>query len=286
MITLRIGGVPEHFNLPWNLTIEQGAPAQLGIDLHWHDYPDGSGAMAAALRSGDLDAALLLTEGAVAGIAAGGGFKVASLYTDSPLLWGIHVPAASQLQSVGDIRGARYAISRRGSGSHLMACVHARAQGWPFEALEFVIVRNLAGAVDAFAAGAADVFFWEKFMTKPLVDAGQFRRVGEFVAPWPAWVLCVADTAGAAQRDALARLLPVVLAQAAALAMRPDVAELIGNRYSLEPRDVTEWLGSTRWSRHVGVTAADLRGVVAALSELDLIRRDFAPTDALAPLHV
>jgi sulfonate transport system substrate-binding protein len=286
MITLKIGGVPEHFNLPWHLAIEQGAPAQLGIDLHWQDYPDGSGAMAAALRSGELDAALLLTEGAVAGIAAGGGFKVASLYTDSPLLWGIHVPAASQLRAVGDIRGARYAISRRGSGSHLMAFVHAREQGWPLEALELVIVRNLAGASDAFATGAADVFFWEKFMTKPLVDAGRFRRVGEFVAPWPAFVLCVADTVDAEQRGAVARLLRLVLAQAAALAVRSDAAVLIGNRYSLEPRDVTEWLGTTRWSERVAVAADDLRGVVAALADLDLVHRDFAATEAIAPLRV
>ena len=277
-----MGGVPEHFNLPWHLAMERGAPADLGIDLQWRDYPDGSGAMAAALRGGELDAALLLTEGAVAGIAGGGDFKVASLYTDSPLLWGIHVPAESRLHTVSDLRGARYAISRRGSGSHLMAFVHARQQGWPLEALELVIVRNLAGAIDAFASGAADVFFWEKFMTKPLVDSGQFRRVGEFVAPWPAFVLCVADTAGTEQRAAFARLLPVVLAQAAALATQPDAAALIGARYALEPRDVGEWLGATRWSQRAGVVPGDLTAVVAALAELELIRSDFAPATAVA----
>ena len=46
-----------------------------------------------------------------------------------------------------------------------------------------------------FASGNADVFFWEKFMTKPLVDAGRFRRVGEFVAPWPAFVVCASNSA-------------------------------------------------------------------------------------------
>jgi ABC-type nitrate/sulfonate/bicarbonate transport system substrate-binding protein len=281
MITLRIGGVPEHFNLPWHLTIEQGEPARLGIELRWQDYPDGSGAMAAALRRGELDAALLLTEGAVAGIADGGRFRVASLYTDSPLIWGIHVPASSPLRTVGDIRGARYAISRRGSGSHLMAFVHARQQGWPLEALDLVIVRNLAGAVEAFAAGTADVFFWEKFMTKPLVDSGQFRRVGEFVAPWPAFVLCLADAAGAVERAALARLMAVVLAQAEALACRTDAAELIGQRYSLAPGDVREWLRATRWSRKVGIAAADVLPVITALGELGLIDRGFEPAQAL-----
>src|SRR6185436_2022101 len=183
MINLRVGGVPEHFNLPWHLAMEAGVPERLGIGLTWRDYPDGSGAMAAALRAGEIDAALLLTEGAVAGVANGGGFRIASLYTESSLIWGIHVPAGSRFKRVDDIRGARYAISRLGSGSHLMAFVHAREQGWPVDELVLVAVRNLAGAVAAFANGTADVFFWEKFMTKPLVDDGRFRRVGEFLAP-------------------------------------------------------------------------------------------------------
>src|SRR5690606_19533964 len=121
MIKLRVGGVPEHFNLPWHLAREGGAAARLGVDLQWQDFPDGSGAMAAALRGGELDAALLLTEGAVAGIAAGAGFRVVRWYTESPLIWGIHVPAASPLTDVAELASARYAISRYGSGSHLMA---------------------------------------------------------------------------------------------------------------------------------------------------------------------
>jgi ABC-type nitrate/sulfonate/bicarbonate transport system substrate-binding protein len=284
MIKLRIGGVPEHFNLPWHLAIEAGDVTRLGIDLRWQDYPDGSGAMAAALRRGELEAALLLTEGAIAGIAAGGGFRVASWYTDSPLIWGIHVPTTSRRRTVGDIRGARYAISRRGSGSHLMAFVHARQQGWPREALDLVIVGNLAGAIEAFTAGTADVFFWEKFMTKPLVDSGQFRRVGEFVAPWPAFVLCVADGVAAQPRAALGLLLQAVLQQARALAFRPDAAALIGDRYRLEPRDVTEWLGATRWSLRPGVAADDLLPVIAALGELTLIEPGFEPVRAVAAL--
>ncbi|HET8697384.1 MAG TPA: ABC transporter substrate-binding protein, partial [Gammaproteobacteria bacterium] len=114
--------MPEHFNLPWHLALDAGAPG--GVAAQWQDFPDGSGAMAEALRERRLDAAMLLTEGAVAGIARSGGFKIVSLYTESPLLWGIHVPASSRFRAVADIAGARYAISRRGSGSHLMAFVH------------------------------------------------------------------------------------------------------------------------------------------------------------------
>src|SRR5688572_30158925 len=205
MIQLRIGGVPEHFNLPWHLAREAGRFEHLGIEVAWRDYPGGSGAMAKALREGELDAALLLTEGAVAAVADGVPLAIVSRYTDSPLIWGIHVPAASRFLEVDELEGARYAISRTGSGSHLMAAVHARVQGWPVAGLALVTVGNLEGAVAAFAAGHADVFFWEKFMTKPLVDAGKFRRVGEFTAPWPAFVVCAARSVVGEPRAALDR---------------------------------------------------------------------------------
>src|SRR5262245_66047978 len=123
MIKIRIGGVPEHFNLPWHLALQARRFAPLGVDVSWRDYAGGSGAMAKALRDGELDAALLLTEGAVAAVADGVPLEIASLYTDSPLVWGVHVPAASKFRAVGELAGARYAISRMGSGSHLMAFV-------------------------------------------------------------------------------------------------------------------------------------------------------------------
>ena len=284
MIDIKIGGVPEHFNLPWHLALEAGVPQRVGVALTWRDYPDGSGAMAAALRSGEIDAALLLTEGAVAGVANAGGFRIASLYTESSLIWGIHVPASSRFQSVAEIRGARYAISRLGSGSHLMAAVHARSQGWPVDTIELVTVRNLEGAIDAFATGAADVFFWEKFMTKPLVDDGRFRRVGEFVAPWPAFVVCVADGVGAPQRAALRKLLAAVLYEAETLAARPDAPATIGKRYSLEAADVAEWLRATRWARDVAIEPENLVQVTTALKNLRLVPAEFELDRALLSL--
>jgi ABC-type nitrate/sulfonate/bicarbonate transport system substrate-binding protein len=267
--------------LPWHLALEAGRFAASQVDVSWRDFPDGSGAMAKALRQGELHAALLLTEGAIAGIADGGGFRIASLYTDSPLLWGIHVPASSRFRSVGDLRGARYAVSRQGSGSHLMAVVHAREQGWSVDDLEFVTVRNLSGAVDAFGAGAADVFFWEKFMTKPLVDAGKFRRIGEFSAPWPAFVACVADAAGAERHAAFGLALTAVLDEARALRARSDAASLIAARYGLLVADVVEWLATTRWSDRVHVTPRDVESACAALDSLGVLARRVVARDCV-----
>jgi len=283
MIKLNIGGVPEHFNLPWHLALEAGEPTRLGLEARWQDFPDGSGAMAAALREDRLDVAMLLTEGAVAG-AASGGLKIVSLFTESPLIWGIHVPATSSLHAVSDIQGARYAISRHGSGSHLMSFVHARDQGWAPADIDFVVVRNLQGAIDAFASGSADVFFWEKFMTKPLVDAGRFRRVGEFIAPWPAFVVCASLGAVATKAPAIAALLRVVLTAAGRLAASADGAALIASRHGLEVPDVRDWLVTTRWASRPGISVADVTPAVDALRTLELVDGSLESDGLLAPL--
>jgi ABC-type nitrate/sulfonate/bicarbonate transport system substrate-binding protein len=282
MIKLRIGGVPEHFNLPWHLALQGRRFEPLGIDVTWRDYAGGSGAMAKALADGELDAALLLTEGAVAAVTDGVSLDILSLYTDSPLVWGIHVPAASRFRAVAELEGARYAISRTGSGSHLMAFVHARAQGWNVTRLTLVAVGNLDGAVAAFEAGRADVFFWEKFMTKPLVDAGKFRRVGEFAAPWPAFVVCASRAIDAEQRAALAHVVDVVLQEASALRKRTDAAQLIATRYGLESADAEQWLASTRFSARVGVASSDIAPACMALGALGVLPRVVDAAECIA----
>jgi hypothetical protein len=39
MTTLKIAGVPEHFNLPWHLCIDSGEFAETKINLEWTDVP-------------------------------------------------------------------------------------------------------------------------------------------------------------------------------------------------------------------------------------------------------
>jgi ABC-type nitrate/sulfonate/bicarbonate transport system substrate-binding protein len=65
MKTVNIGGVPEHFNLAWYLTLKEGEYKKQDINLRWHDYPGGTGAMCKGLRDGDIDIAVILTEGII-----------------------------------------------------------------------------------------------------------------------------------------------------------------------------------------------------------------------------
>ncbi|MGB5555637.1 MAG: ABC transporter substrate-binding protein, partial [Flavobacteriaceae bacterium] len=146
MKSIRIIGVPEHFNLPWHMAIEEGAFDNRGIDLQWTDIPEGTGRMCQMLQDGETDLAIILTEGLVKSISEGNPSKIAQVYIASPLLWGIHVGAKSDYTDISKLKHTKAAISRYGSGSHLMAYVHAQNQHWNTEALQFKVVNNLDGA--------------------------------------------------------------------------------------------------------------------------------------------
>lgn len=55
MKNIRIGGVPEHFNLPWHLALEEGLFLKAGVSVEWIDFPEGTGAMNKALRAKEID---------------------------------------------------------------------------------------------------------------------------------------------------------------------------------------------------------------------------------------
>lgn len=193
MKTVKIAGVPEHFNLPWRLCIENGEFEAENIDLQWKNIPEGTGKMCQMLRDGETDMAVILTEGIVKDIVAGNPSKIVQIYVQSPLIWGIHVAAKSDFHTIKDLRNKKATISRLGSGSQLMAYVNAHEQGWKTDDLEFEIINTIDGAVEALTNGTADYFMWEHFMTKPLVDQGIFRRVGDCPTPWPSFVIAVRD---------------------------------------------------------------------------------------------
>ena len=88
MLRLKIGGVPEHFNLPWRLAIEEGRFRKEGIQLHWSDMGGGTGQMIRGLETGSIDIAVLLTEGVTKAILQGLDAKIIQVYVTTPLHWG------------------------------------------------------------------------------------------------------------------------------------------------------------------------------------------------------
>lgn len=250
MITVRIAGVPEHFNLPWHLAIEDGYFEDRGIDLQWTDVPEGTGKMSQMLRDDETDIAITLTEGIVKSITEGNPSKIVQTYVQSPLLWGIHVNAKSSFNSVSDLEGKRAAISRYGSGSHLMSFVNAQNEEWATAKLDFEIVNNLEGAIEALTNGNADYFLWEHFTTKPIVDKGIFRRIADCPTPWPCFVIAVSNKL-LEQEYIVKHILEVINIYTTEFKIIPSINRTLANRYEQKIEDIDEWLAITEWSQRV-----------------------------------
>ena len=260
--TVRLGGVPEHFNLPVHLAIENGGFAERHVDVQWTTFAGGTGQMTKALRDGEVDACILLTEGIVKDIIAGCPAKIISVYVNTPLTWGIHTGTASTLRHHGEVYDRQYAISRFGSGSHLMAIVDATAHERRLSPKQFTVVGNLDGALASLGAGDTEVFYWEKFTTKPYVDAGRLRRIGEFVTPWPCFVVAATDEVLARAPQAIIRMLRTLHDSCDRFMERDDNIALVAERYGQRLPDVERWYHATEWATHGWVSDKMLRSVV------------------------
>lgn len=250
MKKVKIGGVPEHFNLAWYLTLKDGEYKDQGINLRWEDYFGGTGQMCKALREGEIDMAVVLTEGIVKDIIDGNKCKIVQVFVESPLTWGIHVADHSTYKTIDDIKGTKAAISRYGSGSHLMAYVNAQNNNWNLETdLNFEVIKNLDGAVEGLTNDVADYFMWEKYTTKPLVDKGVFRRIGECPTPWPCFVIAVREDFIEHHLDELETILDIINNTTSEFKNIPSIDRTIANRYEQELEDVKAWLSETEWSQ-------------------------------------
>lgn len=273
MKSVKIIGVPEHFNLPWHLAIEEGAFAQRGIDLQWEDIPEGTGKMCQLLQNGETDLAIILTEGIIKSITEGNPSRIIQEYIATPLLWGIHVGAKSSYQLLSELEHTKVAVSRFGSGSHLMAYVNAENNGWHPNELMFEVINNLDGAKEALDNGTADYFMWEHFTTKPIVDAGIFRRLGDCPTPWPCFMLVGTNRFIAEEPNIINHILEVINIYSSEFKSIPSIDRTLANRYGQQLPDIQEWMQLTEWSQSQ-LSPLTLRKIQRTLLDLNLITKE------------
>ncbi len=276
----KIAGVPEHFNLPWHLSIENKEFESQNINLQWTDVPEGTGKMCQMLRDGSTDIAVILSEGIVKDIVDGNPSKIVQVYVESPLIWGIHVGAASKYQTLSDLENTKVAISRYGSGSQLMAYVNAQNQGWKTNDLKFEVVNTIDGAVEALTKGTADYFMWEHFMTKPLVDNGIFRRLGDCPTPWPCFVIAVRDEIIKNHPNAIGQILEIINKSTSKFKEIPFIDEVLASKYHQKLNDIQEWLNLTQWSQKE-LSEEMLNKVQNQLFELQIIEKKVTFADVV-----
>ena len=208
MTNLKIGGVPEHFNYPWYITLKNKEYSKHNINLRWQDYPGGTGQMCKALRDGSVDIAIVLTEGIIKDIADGNPSKIVQTFVQTPLIWGIHVGAKSK----------------------------------------FKVIKDLQGGIDALTNGEADYFMWEHFTTKPLVDNGTFRRIDDCPTPWPCFVIAVRNEVLENNFEEVKKVLEVINVETKDFKQLNNIDKTLAKRYEQQLEDIQKWLQITEWN--------------------------------------
>lgn len=276
MKRFKIGGVPEHFNLPWRLAIEEGKFREIGVELHWSDMTGGTGQMIKGLQTGSIDIAVLLTEGITKSILQGLDAKILTVYVTTPLHWGIHVPYHSDITRVDQLEGQTFAISREGSGSHLMAYVKAFQEGWNADDLKFNVVGDVYGGLWALHNDQAQGFLWEKYTTFPFTEQKKCRYIDEVVTPWPCFVIAVRTDVYNSDKDLLTMISEIANKKAFELKNNVQAAEIISWRYNLRLSQVQNWLIETNWNYQNQLEKESFQLVIDYLLKLNLIEKSEA----------
>jgi hypothetical protein len=160
------------------------------------------------------------------------------------------VAAHSLYKTIDELRGKKAAISRFGSGSHLMSFVNAQNNNWDLNKdLDFKVVDSFEGGVKALAHGSADYLLWEKFTTKPIVDNDVFRRIGDCPTPWPCFVIAAREPFIQENEHMLETILAIINNKTRGFKVIPYIDSLIAKRYNQRLTDVREWLSMTQWSQ-------------------------------------
>lgn len=272
MKNIRIAGVPEHFNHPWTKAITENKFSDKGINLQWTSVPEGTGRLNQMLRDGETDIAIILTEGIIKDILAGNPSKIVQVYVESPLIWGIHVDHNSAFETPEALEDKKVAISRYGSGSELMARVHAHQMGWDNDRMQFEIVNTIEGAVTALQNKTAEYFMWEQFMTKPLVDKGIFRRIGVCPTPWPSFVIAARDQAIIQDSETIRTVLDIINEYTKTFKEQKNISTILSDTFGQNENDIKEWMDLTKWSQST-MDEKMLNNILNELLELRIITK-------------
>ena len=240
---MRVAGVPEHFNEPWQIAFEEKLFEKKGVDVQWISIREGTGAMIDKLQKEQVDLIVALTEGLINSIANGcDDICLVGTYVQSPLTWSVSTGRHSHFHSIEDLKGEQIGISRYQSGSHLMSCVLANQYGWKQSDLHFVVKHHFDNLRQSVNEQTTAAFLWEYFMQKPFYDKGEIRRIGEIVTPWPCFLIASRKSFVSQRFNDLKNLF-VALEDACSLFRQNSTSSIqrICNNYHLTEEDAKCW---------------------------------------------
>ncbi|TFL03795.1 periplasmic binding protein-like II [Pterulicium gracile] len=243
MMNLRVGYVREHFSSP----LLQFAEVDDGKTFNLVECPSGTGQLISRLTNDEIDIAIALTDPLISGIANGStAYKLVGSFVSTPLNWAVITGVNSEFQDIKSLKGTTLGISRPGSGSQTMAHVMALQQGWSTGDFQFKVNNDIHGLIASVDEGSTSAFMWEHFTTKPFVDEGKARFIGNVPTPWPSWLIAAHPTrAPNDQVKAFLSQLTDFVNRFASTASRlgPNI-DFIKEKFGYPEEDIKAWLGT------------------------------------------
>jgi len=278
---MKIGGVPEHYNAP----IHRGLAKVEGWEFQ--SFPSGTGAMLEALEKADIDLAVLLTEGVSKHALFTGKTRIIGTYVDNPLPWGVHVSPTGRIQSMNDLNAnlasLRFGISRMGSGSHLMANVHASV--CKSEVPEFKIVDTMKGARDAMERGEIDVFLWDITTADVYAREGVWKCIGTVSGDWPAFVFACRSDTYSAKLGEIENFVSELEKQCVVMKTDADGQSVpyLMDKYRISESQAVEFMKTISWNSRLVVSKAAIERVINALQQSSILPSDrqYSPSQAV-----
>eukprot|EP01120_Amphizonella_sp_Union-15-10_P012362 TRINITY_DN5475_c0_g1_i1.p1 TRINITY_DN5475_c0_g1~~TRINITY_DN5475_c0_g1_i1.p1 ORF type:complete len:571 (+),score=91.23 TRINITY_DN5475_c0_g1_i1:42-1754(+) len=270
--TIRVGGVPEHFNYPWHIAIERGIFEKHNVKVEWVEQKCGTGAMITALKDSQIDIIIALTEGLVSDICQGSELRIISSYVNTPLCWAISTGKNSKFNAVEDLKGQKFGISRLTSGSHLMLYALALERSWdPQKDIFFEIKGDFKSLRDGVNDNSTAAFLWETFTTKPFHDSGEIRRIGDITTPWPCFLIASSLPVLETKLDAIRRVLLAVQESCKIFATEENMSLQVSERYNLQPEDAKQWYQGVKIMAD-NVSEAGLQRAVDVLFQAQVLK--------------
>ncbi|KAI7895540.1 uncharacterized protein EV154DRAFT_495214 [Mucor mucedo] len=253
--TIRIGYVPEHFSTPLYVARDLGLFKDTGVNVELVLCPGGTGEMTSKLQDKSIDLAIALTEGLVAGISKGQDwYKIVGTFVDAPLCWALSTGKNAKHDSIDTLYKTNVAISRYGSGSHIMAYVLAESREWlkeKEEPFQFTVLDNFKNMRDKVNDGTCDYFMWETFTTKPYHDSGEIKRIGQITPPWPAFMFAAHVDLLANHKEALVKVLKAIekATEVFISQKESESVELVMRILDYPEEDVRRWFETVRYAK-------------------------------------
>ncbi|KAL8653115.1 MAG: hypothetical protein Q9226_003980 [Calogaya cf. arnoldii] len=279
MSPLRVGYVPEHFSTPLYF-----AQTYFSLSANLIPYPSGTGHMVTALRAGELDIAIGLTEGWIAAIAkdppshqtgvSENEFKLVGTYVETPLCWAVSTGYNREdIKDVQDLKGKKVGVSRIGSGSYVMSFVLADREGWnqQFECLPLQTFEALRKGVND---RTVDFFMWEYFTSKryyPSDTLHPIKEVGEIYTPWSSWkIVARIPLIDTPEMDSFLQKINAGIKYFRE--HKEEAIQYISTKLDYAGEDAREWMETVRFAEDVkGVKASVVRETLEMLQKAGVL---------------